>query len=90
LFGLVDSTKRSAATKASSSKAKYVLVGCFELTDFVTRGLNTYYDPTMLFCSQVSKEAFEKRFKQKAAYDDLDGQPEVKKWLQNMTYDRKG
>jgi len=42
------------------------------------------------FALQVSKEAFEKRFKEKAAYDDLDAKPEVKEWLQNMTYDKKG
>eukprot|EP00095_Tigriopus_kingsejongensis_P007525 maker-scaffold103_size370364-snap-gene-2.26 protein:Tk07525 transcript:maker-scaffold103_size370364-snap-gene-2.26-mRNA-1 annotation:"proline dehydrogenase isoform 2" len=37
---------------------------------------------------QVSKEAFEQRFKEKVKYDNL--QPEVDKWLENMTFDKKG
>ena len=36
---------------------------------------------------KVSKEAFEKRFKEKANYE---GNPDAQKWLSNMTADKKG
>ena len=38
----------------------------------------------------MSKEAFEKRFKEKASYDDIDSKQEVKEWLEQMTFDKKG
>lgn len=36
---------------------------------------------------KVSKEAFEKRFKEKELYE---GNPDVQDWLSNMTFDKKG
>ena len=40
---------------------------------------------------EVSKEAFQTRFKEKASYgDDIDNNAEVKDWLDNMTFDKKG
>ena len=39
---------------------------------------------------QVSKEAFEKRFKEKVSYDNMDANQEVKDWLSQMTFDKKG
>ncbi len=37
---------------------------------------------------KVSKEAFEKRFKAKASYDEVNR--EVRDWLEQMTFDKKG
>ncbi len=39
---------------------------------------------------KVSPEAFEKRFKARVDYEDVDAGEEVKEWLEGMTYDRKG
>lgn len=39
---------------------------------------------------KVSKEAFAERFKEKAHYDRFEDDSEVQKWLQQMTFDKKG
>lgn len=39
---------------------------------------------------KVSKEAFAQRFKQKANYDNIDGNKGVQEWLHRMTSDKKG
>ena len=38
----------------------------------------------------VSKDAFEKRFKEKVSYDKMDASQETKEWLDQMTFDKKG
>ena len=35
-------------------------------------------------------QAFTKRFKEKASYDKIDANDDVKDWLDNMTFDKKG
>ena len=35
-------------------------------------------------------QAFTQRFKEKASYDKIDANDDVKDWLDNMTFDKKG
>lgn len=38
----------------------------------------------------VSHDAFEQRFMEKASYENVDANQDVKNWLQSMTFDKKG
>lgn len=65
-----------------------------QLSETITRARRYYQNISgadgFVIEGEVSKEAFTKRFKEKASYDEIDAKEDVKDWLDNMTHDKKG
>jgi hypothetical protein len=65
-----------------------------QLSEVIVRARRYYQEVSgkdgFVIEGEVSKDAFQKRFKEKASYDNIDANEEVKDWLGNLTYDQKG
>ena len=66
-----------------------------QLSDVIVRARRFYKEVSgkegFVIEGKVSQEAFQARFKQKAPFDkDEEMGQDVKNWLNNMTYDKKG